>query len=307
MRLGGTGSWGGGPPNSGGPRWYRTETADGLEGLIEELDQLGLATIGAPGRTLQMSERECVEFGDKAEELGLVIAEVVFPRNLHVTDSDLRRQYIDEAQTLLRNADRMRSRCVFGLAGSADPSGDFRMPHPYNFTDEFKDDLAGYIREILDGVQIMSTKFVLEPGNKTFFHKPEGCAALVEAVDHPDFGIHLNIMNMVSEDTYFSTTELVNKAFELLGDQVVAAHMKDIKWDKDYNFLKFDEVAVGEGVLDYRTFLQHLTRYDRDFPALCLHLMTKTEYEFGFERLHEIADELGAPFVRRGPLIQAVR
>jgi sugar phosphate isomerase/epimerase len=232
----------------------------------------------------------------------LVIAEVHFLRNLHERDSALRAQYLDEGRALLRRAELMRARCVLGFAGSAHPSGDTRMPHPDNFTDSFKDELAGHIRELLDGLELRATTYALEASNKSFFFGPEGCAALVDAVDDPRFGIHLDMMNMVSQSTYFSTTALIDRTFELLGGHIVAAHLKDVWWDADHHVLKFDEVAVGDGVMDYPALVRRLATFDEDFPCLCEHLDTKEDYVRGFQRLHEIAAELGTPFVGRGPL-----
>jgi sugar phosphate isomerase/epimerase len=188
---------------------------------------------------------------------------------------------------------------LLGFAGSADPRDRISVPCSYNYTDKFRIELRELILRVLDGIDLSSTKYGLEASPKTFFYGPEGCAALVDSVGHPNFGIHLDMMNMVSQDTYFHSTELIDTTFALLGDRIFAAHMKDISWDWDYQFLKFDECIVGDGVLDYPTYVRHLANMDDDFPCMCEHLETEQDYVISFGRLHNIAADLGTSWIPR--------
>ncbi len=60
--------------------------------------------------------------------------------------------------------------------------------------------------------------------------------------------------------------ETMDKAFELLGDELIIAHAKDIKM-KDG---ELKVVAAGEGILDYDIYLKLLNDYGFD-GALILH------------------------------------
>jgi sugar phosphate isomerase/epimerase len=203
------------------------------------------------------------------------------------------------ARSLLRKADLMRARCLLGFAGSAAPQDSISIPCAHNYTDAFMAELRELILRVLDGIELRFTNYGLEASPKTFFYGPERCAALVDAVDHPNFGVHLDLMNMVSQDTYFHTTELIERTFELLGDRIFAAHIKDISWDWDYQFLKFDECIVGDGVLDCSSYIGRLAQMDEDFPCMCEHLEVEQDYVVSFDRLHRLAADLGTSWLPR--------
>jgi sugar phosphate isomerase/epimerase len=107
-------------------------------------------------------------------------------------------------------------------------------------------------------------------------------------------------MNMVDQFSYYDTTSLINSTFDLLGDHIVGAHLKDIYLDWNHNFLRLDEVLIGDGVLDYTTLLNRLARLDRDLPCFCEHLDAEGDYAINFARLHHLAAKLGHDFVARG-------
>jgi sugar phosphate isomerase/epimerase len=296
MRLGAAG----GQTNDPKLGYFRAETVDELDAVAEKLDLYGLSAIASPVRTPEMTDDECVEFAEKATSLGLVISEVHFLDNLHAPNPELKRQRIEEGRALLRKADLMNARCLLGFAGSAHPDDWIGAQCAYNFTDDFKAELRELVLRVLDGVELKSTKYGLEANNKTFFYGPEGCAELIDSVDHPDFGLHLDMMNMVSQVTYYHTTELINTTFELLGNKIWSAHLKDIRWDRDYQFYRLDECIVGDGEMDYPTYIGHLAEMDTDFPAMCEHLNVEQDYVVSFERLHKMAADLGTEWVGRG-------
>src|SRR4051794_31152451 len=95
----------------GGTR-FRPETVAELDRMVETLDVYGLSAIAAPMRIEEMSDAEAVAFGDRAQELGLVIAEAHYLVNLMTRDPVARGERIARLRALLRKAELMRSRCV---------------------------------------------------------------------------------------------------------------------------------------------------------------------------------------------------
>ena len=61
--------------------------------------------------------------------------------------------------------------------------------------------------------------------------------------------------------------------------------------------LRWDEVPIGEGVLDYETYLK---RIFEDLPdnicCFCEHLETEEEYIQNFTTLHALAEKAGVHF-----------
>lgn len=279
--------------------FYGAETVDELAPLCEALDRHGLSAIRAPERIGEMSDEECAGYGERARSLGLVVGETGMWENLMTGDVDLRARRIERVRLLLRKADVMGCRCVVSLVGSRHSSDSPVAPHAYMVTAEARREFRDVVLMILDGLELALTTYAIEPWCNTFFYEPNDVAAFLESVDHPALRLHLDQMNMISQSSYYDTTSLIERTFALLGDRIVAAHLKDLRWDYDHYMLKWDEVLVGDGVLDHETLLRHLAALAPDIPAFCEHLATEAEYASNFARLHERAERAGVRFLPR--------
>ena len=279
--------------------WYAAETIEELEPLCEKLDRHGLSAIGAPYGLGGFTDDQCAAFGAKADELGIVIGEVGMWDNLMVDDHAQRDRLIGYVRTLLQKAEIMGCRCVVTLVGSKDAEGGAIAPHPYMSTDACKAEFREIVLRTLDGLDLKRTGYGIEPWCNTFFYQPEEIRAFIDYVDHPRFGLHLDQMNMVCQAEYFQTTELINRTFDLLADKALSVHFKDVRWDPGHMLLKLDEVLIGEGVMDYDTFVSRLPELPPDITCFCEHLMTEDQYVHNFARLHEIAARHGLQFLPR--------
>ena len=82
-------------------------------------------------------------------------------------------------------------------------------------------------------------------------------------------------------------------------DHIISVHLKGIQWDYSHMFLKWDEVDIGDGVMDYDTYLKKLAALDPDIPCYCEHMETEKDYALNFARLHHIAKKNGLEFKAR--------
>jgi sugar phosphate isomerase/epimerase len=284
-----------------GGMFHRPETIQELDSVVERLDTFGLSAVVAPKRLAEMSDNEAIAFGERAGELDIVIGEAHFLVNLLTRDEAARAKRIADLRHLLRKADLMGCYGVIGFVGTIDPVDNIGKPHPYLYTKECKQEFREVILSVLDGLELETCQYMVEGSPKSFFYSPEETAEFMASVDHPNFGLHLDQMNMVDQRSYFHTTDLINTTFALLRDWIRGCHLKDIRWDWEYMFLKFDEVLIGDGVLDYPTLLGHLSRLSPDMPTMCEHLETEGEYAINFARLHRLARAAGTSFHERGP------
>ena len=193
----------------------------------------------------------------------------------------------------------MGVRCVITLVGSRDAAGGLLSPHPYNFTDAAKNEYREACLRIVDGLDLKKTCYSTEPWPNTFYYQPEDIHAFLESVGDPRVKLHLDQMNLVSQTNYFHTTELINRTFDLLAEDIVSVHAKDILWDPSYMFMKLDEVYAGNGVLDYDTFLRQLDALEPDMPVYAEHFRTREEFIDALDHLHRAAEKAGVRFLRR--------
>ena len=279
--------------------FFHARTIDQIEPLCEKLDCYGLSAVHAPPALEAMSPDAAAAFGAEAPRLGIVVGEAGFWQNLMTRDDAARRQRIETVRQMLRRADDMGCRCVVSLVGTWDPSDRPLAPTPEQFTPAFEDAFREVVLRILDGLDLRTTRYAIEPWPNTFFYQPQDIRQFIDRVDHPAFAVHLDQMNLVSQANYFHTTELIEQTFELLADRVASVHLKDVRWDYPHLMLKLDEVTIGDGVMDYDTYLKRLSALPADMPCFCEHWRTEEDYAANFERLHALAAKAGVKFLPR--------
>ena len=279
---------------------FNAQSVADLEPLCEKLDRHGLSAILAPQSLATLPDDPCAEFGERARQLGLAIGEAGFWQNIMTPDAAMQAKRLEIVRTMLRKAEIMGCDCVVTSVGTKGPADAWNEPHPYMFTEECKAELRDLVLRILDGLDLKRTKYCLEAWCHSFFYGLDEVKAFVDRVGHPAFGVHLDQMNLVTHEYFYRTTELVNRTFDLLAKHVVSLHMKDIRWDFKHMFLKWDEVLIGDGVLDYATYLRRIAQdLPQDIPCYCEHLQDEAAYIENVQRLHHRAAQVGLQFKKR--------
>ncbi len=280
--------------------FFGAQSIDDLDELCEQLDIYGLSAISAPGGFEEtMNPEACAAFGEKARSLGMVVGEAGMWVNVMTPDKEEQTRRIENARTMLKKAEAMGCHCVVTLVGTKDPSDAGLAPHPYMYTEECKEEFREVVLRILDGLELKTTRYVIEPWHNPFFYQPEDIRAFIDSVGPPAFGLHLDQMNMVNQEHFYNTTDLINKTFDLLADKVASVHLKDIRCDFGHMFLKWDEVNIGDGVMDYDTYLRRLAQLPQDVTCFCEHMSEERDYALNFARLHRLAQKAGVRFLRR--------
>ncbi|HET7121137.1 MAG TPA: TIM barrel protein [Solirubrobacterales bacterium] len=279
------------------------EKASELAPFCEKLDRYGLSAIGAPARIAEMDVEECREFGEQAKSLDVAVGEAIMAENLLTPDVELRDKRIELARTTLQKADAMGCKCVVILVGTQDPSDMGLSPWPGMDSDEARATYRDILLRILDGLELRSVRLATEPWCNTFYYQPEAIRDFIDSVGDERYGFHLDLMNMVTRDTYYKSTELVQRVFDCLDEFIVpSVHLKDIRWDDQFMFFKLDEVVIGDGVIDYDAYLTRIaSRLPDETLCFCEHFLSEDLFARSFEQLHSIADRLDLGFRRRQP------
>jgi sugar phosphate isomerase/epimerase len=235
----------------------------------------------------------------------LVIGEAGAWKNLIAFDEPTRAANLRYACEVLAVADELGVvACVafHGTVGhAADPwqlSDNYDYgPHPGNRGEAGFQRAVETARYVIDTVKPRRTRFSLEMVPWLVTGTPEGYLRLIEAIDRPQFGAHIDAANMiVSPSLYFDTPGMLRHGFELLGRYVVSAHAKDIVMKGGPGRISFhmDEVVPGDGMLDYRAYLRELAALGRDIPLMLEHF-TEIEYGRGRDHIRAIGTALGIP------------
>lgn len=285
----------------GGNLW-RPLDLHSLDEFVPIFDRYGLSAVMAPSGFEQLSDDEASAFGDRARALGIVVGESHSRPNLMIRDEEERTRRIENLRVGIRKSRLMGVRGVCILVGSVAPEDHLAAPHPYMYTREAMSEFREIMLRALDRWEDGDPPVLVEPWTTSFFFQPDAIREFLDSVDHPGIGLHLDLMNMVDQYHYYRTTELIEETFDLLGHYIGGVHFKDLIWDWHHMLLKLDEVPVGKGVIDYAAYVRRVAQLGiDDLTCYVEHFPTEGDYAVSFARLHELAQEIGQPFLRRVP------
>jgi len=154
------------------------------------------------------------------------------------------------------------------------------------------------VRYLLDMVKPKRARFALEMMQYSLPDSVDSYLEMIRAVDRPMFGAHFDPVNLImTPRVYWNNAALIRDCFARLGEWVVSCHAKDIVLHHRAA-LHFDEVQIGDGILDYRTYLRELDRLPREVPLMLEHLEASA-YAVARDRLFAVGEAIGVGFHHR--------
>lgn len=244
--------------------------------------------------TLALEDAPAFERAFAAEDV--MLAEVGIWRNL-ITPAEAKRKANREyAVNCLALADAVGAKCAVSYIGSYSDT-DYG-PAEANLGAEAFDACVEAVRYLLDTVKPKRAKFALEMMQYSLPDSVDGYVALIEAVDRPMFGAHFDPVNLVmTPRVYWNNAALIRECFAKLGEHVVSCHAKDIILHHQAA-LHLDEIIIGKGMIDYRTYLTELAKLPREVPLMLEHLKGD-EYATARDVVFAAGDAAGVSFAKR--------
>jgi sugar phosphate isomerase/epimerase len=255
--------------------------------------QFGYRAAYCPPVTIGDTARQRdIEAAFGAEDV--MLAEIGIWRNLISPDAGIRKANIAYACEKLAIADAVGARCAVSYIGSFEPGTDY-APHPDNLGELAFDASVETCQAIIDTVKPRRARFALEMMQYALPDSVDCYVALIEAIDRPAFAAHFDPVNLImTPRQYFDSGTLIRECFAKLGQYVVSCHAKDIILH-DRAALHFDEVMIGDGVLDYHTYLTALEVLPADVPLMLEHL-AHAEYAVARDRVFAMGSAAGVAF-----------
>lgn len=257
-----------------------------VEEWADRHSSLGLGCVNFPV-DFMAGEDTFYAYRDAAEKAGLTIAEVGVWRNTLAADQDERTGNIAYAVEQLRMADAIGAVCCVNVVGT--PYGP-RWDGGYrgNFSGELWEMAVKMIRQIIDTARPRHTKFCIESMPWMIPSSPDEYVRLIEDVDRPEFGVHLDVVNMItSPRRYFFNDEFLDECFDKLRGQICSCHLKDIRLKEEYTF-QLEECACGEGSLDIRRYIRLANAEGPEMPMIIEHLSDDEQYLSSIEYIRNL-------------------
>jgi sugar phosphate isomerase/epimerase len=224
----------------------------------------------------------------------VLLAEVGVWNNMLDTDLQRRNANIQVNIDRLALAEELGARCCVNIAGSFHPTV-WDGPHPNNLSDEAYEITVENARRVIDAVRPQRAYYCLETMPWVIPDSPDSYIKLIEAVDRPMFGVHLDPVNMINcPARFYDNAGFLQECFSKLGKWIISCHGKDIVL-ADRLTVHLDEARPGAGALDYRVYLQELNRLPSDTPLILEHL-PRQEYALARDYVLQIARDEGLAF-----------
>lgn len=240
---------------------------------------------------LGTSSEEIRAYEQAAKKADIVISEVGAWSNPISPDTKMAQEAFEKCVNSLALADEIGANCCVNISGSKNPVH-WAGPHANNLTKETFEEVVEVTRKTLEAVKPTRTYFTIEQMPWAFPDSVDSYLDLIKAIDHPQFGVHMDPMNLiVSPRLYYGNAALIKDCFSRLGPHIRSCHGKDIVIKEDYYMPQFTEVAPGKGVMDYSVFLRELSKLP-NIPLMMEHLRTEAEYDAAAAHIRSVGEKI---------------
>lgn len=253
--------------------------------------KLGYRAAYAP-IDLGASDSEIAEYRAAAKENDIVIAEVsAFLNHPFHPDPEIADKSLRNTIDRMVFADKLGANCCVNVSSSRGTIWD--GPHPLNLTEETFEMTVRFVRKVLDEADPHDSGYALEFMPWMYPVTVDDHIRLLEEVDHPQFVVHLDPVNMInSPDKYYANGDIIRDCFARLGEKIVGVHCKDIRLSTKLT-VHLDEVLAGEGELDHRALLTCVETMKPDCPVLMEHLASRELYDKAVAYIRGLAESMG--------------
>lgn len=243
-------------------------------------------TLGEPEKIKAIRE------AFRAEDI--MLAEVGYWENIMDLDPGERARHRQAVADALALAEEVGARCAVDIFGSYCYGNGNSKHSARNFSAEALEEAVYMARYFIDTVKPKNAYFCYEIFPFSVVDSPEALEKLVWAVDRRQFGVHLDLVNLVNGPrAYWNNTDIARECVRRFGSRIVASHVKDIKMKEPAISVILEEVVAGEGVIDFGVFAKVLDDLPQEIPFMMEHLASEAEYDRAARYIRECAAKAG--------------
>ncbi|MCH2574582.1 sugar phosphate isomerase/epimerase [Candidatus Poribacteria bacterium] len=213
-------------------------------------------------------------------------------------DETQRRQAVRTLQQALKIAGDLGARGIDTGPGSLNPNGPWN-PHPNNWSLKSREQLIKSLKESASAAEDNQVYLSLEGHQLVVLEDERVTKIVLDAVDSPWVKSDLDPANWIQLKTIFTTGVAIDQMFDILGEHIISGHAKDITITNSHT-LHLPTTSVGQGLLDFRTYLRRMEDLNPDYP-LIVEGSSESELPEASAYLYRIADELGIDIIQEIP------
>jgi len=190
----------------------------------------------------------------------------------NIIDPDLakRQAGFRRLDVLAGACERLGTSIITFCTGTRNPDSLWRA-HPDNGSPEAWRDMLAAMTEAVQIAERHNVTLAFEPEVSNVVDSAPKARHLLDEIQSPHLKVTIDGANLFHQGELPRMAEILTEAFDLLGDDIVLAHAKDLSRDGEAG-----HEAAGTGLLDYDHYLALLQASGFD-GALVLHSLTEAQ------------------------------
>ena len=223
------------------------ESLDGIQGAGLTAVQLDLTAVGID--PAELSNEDCARIREAHESRDIEVAALSGTFNLIDPDLEQRHNSMEWLDSLAAVSGEIGTELITFCTGTRDPDSMWNF-HPDNDTPEAWAEMVETMEEAVQIAEARGATLAFEPEVNNVVDSAEKARLLLDEISSPHLQVVIDGANLFHEGELPSMHEILDEAFDLLGDSICLAHAKDLEKDGDAG-----HQAAGTGVLDYEHYL----------------------------------------------------
>lgn len=252
----------------------RTFEAPSLAGVLDAVAahgirriQLNTSCMGLSDMPDGLDSAACERARREISARGIEVVSLSATYNMIHPDPAARTQGMRRLEVLASHAAELGTNLLTLCTGTRNEDNMW-ADHPLNGSPEAWSDLLAAMEQALSLAERHNVRLGIEPEVSNVVSSPAKARQLLDTMRSDRITIVMDGANVFPRGTIQRQREILDEAFDLLGDYIALAHAKDLSRDGEAG-----HEAAGTGLLDYDYYLQllHQSGYR---GALVLHSLT---------------------------------
>ncbi len=259
---------------------FSRPTVEGVFDAVREhgLDcvQFNMVCAGLPSLPDYIAPSLITRIREASISRGIEIAAVSGTYNMIHPDPQVRQAGLRRLQILAAVCHGMGTSVITLCTGTRDPEDMWRW-HPENASSQAWSALLFSMDAALRITEKEQVTLAFEPESANVVSTAAKGHALLAAMQSPHLKVVIDPANLIDPGDERQMSQVLDEAFDLLGEHIVIAHAKDRGSDGTFK-------AAGEGILDYDQYVRLLRAVDFNGP-LILHGLTEEQVDAALQFL----------------------
>ena len=240
--------------------------------------QFNMACAGLPSLPDDIPSSLSSRIHEAAMDRGIEIAAVSGTYNMAHPDPEARQAGLRRLRTLASACHAIGTSVITLCTGSRDPEDMWRW-HPENASSQAWSDMLSSMEAALRIAEEEQVTLAFEPERANVVSTAAKGHALLAAMQSSHLKVVIDPANLIVPGDEHQMSQVLDEAFDLLGEYIVIAHAKDRGADDTFR-------AAGEGILDYDQYVRLLRAASFNGP-LILHGLTEGQIDAALQFLRD--------------------